>query len=277
VFHQVTAVETGKERTTMVYSFHPRNVLALEACAHLSQTYAPVDPLHVIMSDWTRFRCWKAARRIEMFVEHFGSLLNNGFSCLQGPEKDNQPPRNREHVTSHALSQVVAQNAVLSRVLQTTHRKLWSIVGVLPYTENRPFIVSLLHEAVAELRVYLADILGKKEHAHEHEQEDWATPSEEEKRPSIAQLLQATTHTATATATAVTNANHHQQQQQQQYEDSTEECQRTQCSEHCLLGCGDVIASPFGLANLFGALKDIDDCAEDVTSLNADKSVLVYF
>eukprot|EP01032_Pedospumella_encystans_P023172 gene23172-26236_t len=69
VFHQVTPVLTGDARTTMVFSFYPRNVLALEACAHLSQTYAPVDPLYIIMPDWVRFRAWKAARRLEMLRE----------------------------------------------------------------------------------------------------------------------------------------------------------------------------------------------------------------
>jgi hypothetical protein len=88
VFHQVTAVETGKERTTMVYSFHPRNVLALEACAHLSQIYVFLDPDHVVVPEWARFRCWKAARRIEMFVERWGDNGGTGTGAGTGTGTD---------------------------------------------------------------------------------------------------------------------------------------------------------------------------------------------
>ena len=125
VFHQVTPVLTGDARTTLVYSFQPRNVLALEACLHLSQTYNKVDPLHIFLSDWARYRAWKTVRRFEICTEHWGTLLQ-------------QPHAN-------ALSTAITESTA----------KMTSIVHKLPYTDDRELMRLALEEGISALRVLL--------------------------------------------------------------------------------------------------------------------------
>jgi hypothetical protein len=121
VFHQVTPVLTGDARTTVVYSFHPRNVLGLEACWQLSRTYNNVDPMHIFLSDWARFRSWKALRRLEICEENCGAELS----------------------------------AADTAVFAASKAKLASIVWTLPYTEDREYMRTVLTEAIAELRQHL--------------------------------------------------------------------------------------------------------------------------
>ena len=129
VFHQVTPVDYGNARTTIVFSFQPRNVLALEACCHLSHTYSQVDPLHVIMSDWIRFRCWKVTRRFEIMYE-------NLF-----PTRD---------TASHDTCVTELFTAV-----DHSYTKLQEIVYTLPYSTDRKYFVHTLTQAITELKSYL--------------------------------------------------------------------------------------------------------------------------
>jgi hypothetical protein len=124
VFHQVTPVLTGNARTTVVYSFQPRNVLALEACLHLSQTYNKVDPLHIFLSDWARYRAWKTARRCEMCAENLDAVLQ--------------------------------ENADLQSVVAKCRESMASVVTTLPYTDDREHMRDVLQAAVAALRSFLA-------------------------------------------------------------------------------------------------------------------------
>lgn len=128
VFHQVTPVLSGDARTTMVFSFHPRNVLALEACSHLSQTYAPVDPLYIIMPDWVRFRCWKVARRLEML---------------------------RDHWDEHTIKTGEYECTDMLEAVESTHKRLMRVVETLPYTDQRNLFAARLLEAIADLKTYL--------------------------------------------------------------------------------------------------------------------------
>ena len=125
VFHQVTPVLSGDARTTLVYSFHPRNVLALEPTSHLSRMYNTVDPLHIIMSDWARYRAWKTVRRFEICTEHWGTFLQ-------------QPQAN-------ALSTAITESTA----------KMTSIVHKLPYTDDRELMRLALEEGISALRVLL--------------------------------------------------------------------------------------------------------------------------
>jgi hypothetical protein len=123
VFHQVTPVLSGDARTTVVYSFQPRNVLALEACLHLSQTYNKVDPLHIFLSDWARYRAWKTARRCEICAENLAPLLQ--------------------------------ENVDLQSVVTKCRESMASIVSTLPYTDDRGHMQAVLEGAVAALRTFL--------------------------------------------------------------------------------------------------------------------------
>lgn len=122
VFHQVTPVLSGKERTTVVYSFQPRNVLALEASLNLSRTYNGVDPLHILLSDWARYRAWKCVRRLELFREHF-------------PAAEIDP--------------------ALLEAVQRSEKLLTAVNRTLPYTDNREEMKAVLTEAIAALREQL--------------------------------------------------------------------------------------------------------------------------
>lgn len=126
VFHQVTAVLTGNARTTLVYSFQPRNVLTLEACVRLKTTYNLVDPMHFFLPEWTRYRAWKALRRVEIFAEHWTDQLA-----------------------------MVEPSGVLAAALDVTREKLTTIVQTLPFTADRQVLVGHLEDAMAPLRAAL--------------------------------------------------------------------------------------------------------------------------
>ncbi len=139
VFHQVTAVLTGDERTTLVYSFQPRNVLALEACTHLSQTYNKVDPLHIFMPDWARYRAWKVVRRYELCAEHLpvDVTLLHGAALLDGAD--------------------TAQVTELSAAVSASCTLLAHIVDTLAYTDDREVLTGLLRGAIAPVKTLLQD------------------------------------------------------------------------------------------------------------------------
>ena len=127
VFHQVTSVTSGPARTTAVFSFHPRNVLALEACNHLGLTYNQVDPLHILLPDWARFRAWKSLRRIEMFEDEL-------------KVSDIVPP-------SSQLMDLVA-------ILVVCKLKFARIVHSLPYTDDRTLLTEELEQTTLELTAF---------------------------------------------------------------------------------------------------------------------------
>uniref|UniRef100_A0A7S3H020 Fe2OG dioxygenase domain-containing protein n=1 Tax=Spumella elongata TaxID=89044 RepID=A0A7S3H020_9STRA len=230
VFHQVTPVLTGDARTTMVFSFYPRNVLALEACAHLSQTYAPVDPLYIIMPDWVRFRAWKAARRLEMLREKW-----DDFTLASKNFTDND----------------------LITLIDTTHAKLWRIVKSLPYTDQRQLFTSCLRESIEDLKTFLlatypdkiscAHLLSAKEPALDTENIDPATSGLTLSVTSVADLED--------TEVGVFGK-----------------------KQPLLFGLdAEFLCSPLGVSNLMGVVEDIENCVDDVITLQEEESKLVYF
>ena len=68
VYHQVTPVTYGNERTTLVFSFQPRNPLAKEPLDKLQQTYNEKDPLCILVTEWARFHAWKTIQRFESII-----------------------------------------------------------------------------------------------------------------------------------------------------------------------------------------------------------------
>ena len=229
VFHQVTPVLSGDERTTIVFSFHPRNVLSLEACKHFRLTYDPVDPLHVIMPDWVRYRAWKVMRRLEIMLEHWGE---------------------HDHTTVSACHETDIEE--LLPAVRCSLAKLANIVEHLPYTDERNEMACLLNEAILDVRefVYLHDLL-----------ED-----------------------TTAAAGDPTNNNEKLSPPSEIIEPSTSspshEEKRGSLSGHCthhLNLSGEFMQSPYGLANLLGALDDVDNCTQDILTLKERESSIVYF
>lgn len=138
VFHQVAPVLSGSARTTMVFSFQPRDVLALEACSQLSKTYNSVDPLHILIPDWVRYRSWKLLRRLEILMEHFPLFSSTGFTVVAGKTAPGDELKD------------------LIDVAKVTRTKFEHIVLTLPYTDDRVLLSGVLIEAVAGLKSQLA-------------------------------------------------------------------------------------------------------------------------
>ncbi|KAJ1420583.1 hypothetical protein B484DRAFT_433503 [Ochromonadaceae sp. CCMP2298] len=136
VFHQVTPVSRGDNRTTLVYSFQPRNVLSLEAAGHLRLTYNTVDPLSILATDWVRYRAWKTLTRLELLQENLGGLVSS-------PESDCFETKGEQ------------KSSELSSALHSSSKKLCKIVETLPYKFERAVIAELLSDAIVEVREYL--------------------------------------------------------------------------------------------------------------------------
>lgn len=230
VFHQVTPVLSGDARTTIVFSFYPRNVLALEACSHLSQTYAPVDPLYIIMPDWVRFRAWKAARRLEMLREKWGDTT-----------------RQRGDL----------QDSGMMVIIDATRAKLWEIVKSLPYTDHRPLFVMRLQEAISDLKAFLWVTYPDQMAPSLHTTPKGSAAAEVDYPDTIPSEL-------TLSVTSVADL-----------EDSADGVRDT--SHSVRPNDAEFLCSPLGLANLLSAVKDIDNCIEDVLTLQAEESKLIYF
>lgn len=75
VLHQATAAQ-GNARTTLVLSYVPKDVRCLDACSVLSKTYNSVDPLHVLLPDWARYRAWKGSQRLQLLLSEQASKLD---------------------------------------------------------------------------------------------------------------------------------------------------------------------------------------------------------
>merc|ERR1711916_100703 len=90
IFHQVTSVLRGDERTTVVFSFQPKTPLCQEPISKIAQTYNGKDPLHILIPDWARFHAWKTVRRLDVLKENMvvDSQLNKAMECCDEKMKN---------------------------------------------------------------------------------------------------------------------------------------------------------------------------------------------
>lgn len=141
VFHQVSPVLRGDKRTTMVFSFQPKNVFCLEPVSTLDRLYNKADPFNFLLPDWVRFRAWKVLRRLEVFMEHFGNIPDaiDGCDEVKGPE------------VSTEGSDFAAE--VLPAV-KSCMTKLVELVRTLRYTSDRLYLTSSLAESMKELKFH---------------------------------------------------------------------------------------------------------------------------
>lgn len=123
VYHRVRPVRSGP-RATFVQSFVPTDVRGREACESLSDTYNGVDPLDCLLPDWARYRCWRASRLCEVWLEL----------------ESNQAP---------------SREAVL-----VARQKLRDVVEFLPYTADRQSIAEMLSSSVHDLRCLTSSAHG---------------------------------------------------------------------------------------------------------------------
>jgi len=120
VYHRVRPVRKGRKRTTFVQPFVPTN-LGREPCNRLSDTYNGVDSLECLLPDWARYRCWRALRLCECWLQE------------------------------HRLAATQEAN-----VVQITAEKLSNVVETLPYTSDRHALADALNSSVAELRLHVS-------------------------------------------------------------------------------------------------------------------------
>ena len=146
VFHQVTSVTSGTERNTVVFSFQPRDVLALEACSHLGKTWNEVDPLDAFFPDWVRQRAFKIHRRMELWLE-----------CRN---KYNRINKSKEGCICNCFTDSSAKSVVACR------DNMLTLMKTVPYTSDREVLVSLMNIAIAPfLRfvntiIFISDCIG---------------------------------------------------------------------------------------------------------------------
>lgn len=141
VFHQVSPVLRGDNRTTMVFSFQPKNVFTLEPVSTLDRLYNKADPFHFLLPDWVRFRAWKVLRRLEVFMEHFGNVPDALEGCDQIKASDQ----------SAEGSAVAAEVLPAVKICMT---KLVELVRTLRYTADRLYLTSFLAESMKELKFH---------------------------------------------------------------------------------------------------------------------------
>jgi hypothetical protein len=229
VFHRESPVLFGDSRTTIAYSFYPRNVLSLEACTHLSQTYDPVDPLHVILSDWVRFRAWKVMRRMEMLQEEL--FPDRVLKCYSP----------------------VPSEAEMFEIINICYNKLFNIVRTLPYTRDRDHCAEMLKDAVSDLVTYLSltypDLMITEKYGVERKR---SGSSDEPPKPSMTSVADMSTFS----------------------EDSSDP---NSVNHKSPVHSVDFLAHKCGLFNLLAAVEDIDNCIQDIVTLQEQESKLIYF
>ena len=123
VYHRARAVSRGA-RISFVQSYVATDALAREACTRLSDTYNGVDPLHILIPDWGRYRCWRATRLVEHWLAHEAA----------GRRSD-------------------GNSSVVARI----GRRLRDTAETLPYTADRRLLSAALAGTVDELRVVAAE------------------------------------------------------------------------------------------------------------------------
>lgn len=238
VFHQVTPVLRGDERTTIVFSFQPRNVLALEACPQLGMTYNEVDPLHVFLPDWVRYRAWKVMRRMEMWLAHNTEL------------------ESQQKQSDHA--RVIVDNC---------RKNLESITQRLKFSDDRSYLIGELQTAMQQLRSYMQSL--------ECDSDGNGAGSASNERKLNADGDDNDSDDVPARKIARVESDHAQTQQGEnlmtlraRHPDVGEAIPNT-------LPCDVRYFNTrpreelFGKANLVGAIDDIDSCIDDIINLQA--------
>lgn len=184
VYHRAQAVTPqSEERTTFVLSFVPADVRPYgpEACVRLSQTYNEIDPLHVLMPDWVRFRCWRAQRLLVMFLRRTHDLWvttasssssgsisqalevaqatvgtgHEAADSLSMSERVAVATGSSEAGTERQNDEIRAKFRLWQGAVDARH-KLLQICSSLPFTDNRALLVSEMQHATKLLRSMVA-------------------------------------------------------------------------------------------------------------------------
>eukprot|EP00051_Salpingoeca_urceolata_P010827 m.133101 g.133101 ORF g.133101 m.133101 type:complete len:398 (-) comp16873_c0_seq2:247-1440(-) len=148
--HAVSGVTKGRRRTTVVLSYTPANPLAFDASPRLERFgYNDLDPLHVALPDWLRFKSWKAAGRLALW--------------LQSKAGSRGQPRLRHLVedTRKAL-RTLAQDPPATDDMATLRDALHAVVDPLRSSRLVSLNDPLMSGTFAELDLALKDMLAFK-------------------------------------------------------------------------------------------------------------------
>jgi len=129
-------------------------------------------------------------------------------------------------------------------------------VKSLPYTDRRPLFTSCLREAVADLKTFLLATYPEK-----------MAPTHliNGKEPTLeTENIDPVTSGLTLSVTSVADL---------------EDSDVSVCGKSSwMLGRdAEFLCSPLGLSNLLGVVEDIENCVDDVITLQEEESKLVYF
>lgn len=144
VFHQASNVLSGRNRTTMVFSFCPRNVLALEALSRLTYMYNKHDPLHYIMPDWVRFRAWRISRRLELWRDYIAENKDESTRLCVSDD---------ENISDSTY--LYTNNEELQSSIDKCRHGMLLIVKTLPYIDDRNLLTKPMLEGISDLRTFL--------------------------------------------------------------------------------------------------------------------------
>lgn len=150
IFHQVSPLIRGRERNTLVFSFQPRNVLALEACDRLTKTYNCVDPLHILLPDWVRYRAWKILRRMEIYQDFRAkSVPSVDDDCSSIHDDGNDSNGIGESKMALALS------TELDCVVESCKANMQTLMKTVPYTKDKAILMQQMSAAIDGLNTHL--------------------------------------------------------------------------------------------------------------------------
>ena len=143
VYHRDAAVSlTSVERTSFVLSYVSSNVF-LDSGSILSRSCNGVDPPHVLLSDWARYRCWRAQRFLQSAIRLLSTAVGADTVSVGGGDSGD--------VSGDATTESLIRNSTLTLLskLVNFRLKLLKIVKTLRFTENVEYIISTIALASA--------------------------------------------------------------------------------------------------------------------------------
>ena len=259
VFHQVTPVLRGEQRTTVVFSFQPVDALALEATTHLSQTYNQVDPFHLFLPDWVRYRAWKVLVRFDTWWERQRQLRE----MAKGGGEEEEKVEDFDMLDGDAKA--------VAAVVQACSTQLRTVVETLPYTADRQTLTQTVAAVALELRRALANQRDPPGALLKLLPAGTAQGPRVLGVQGIAGSLSEGECDGVGAAVASLSSD----------TDSAGPCKK-QRVEQGLAGITEqgrlaLREDPRGWGNLLGAVQDLEGCVEDVLTIKENVSTMEYF
>ena len=116
----------------------------------LSDTYNGVDSLSILLPDWARYRCWKAKRMCEAWLDAMGHTRDRGAR-----PGGSRLERIEAHVATKGQAHAAGTGATIEAVAVARARleRAWL---ALPYSSDREGLAAVLRASIASLRALRA-------------------------------------------------------------------------------------------------------------------------